>query len=93
MSYRKWSRIRLPVRPISPVGGGTAWCYGAQGDDNGKERGALGSAFRIYAAELNRQHWLYRGSCLPGCWVVNGAFEFLHLRQIFTSNMFRMSPQ
>lgn len=34
MSYRKWSRIRLPVHPIAPLGGGTAGCYGTQGDDN-----------------------------------------------------------
>lgn len=85
MSYRKWSRIRLPVRPIAPVGGGAAWCYGAQGDDNGKERGALDSAFRIYAAVLNRQHWLYQGSCLPGCWAVTGAFEFLQFLAVICS--------
>lgn len=46
MSYRKWSRIRLPIRPIAPLGGGTAGCYGAQGDDNNHGRGALLSSFR-----------------------------------------------
>lgn len=93
MSYRKWSRIRLPVCPIAPVGGGTAWWYGAQGDDNGKERGALHSAFRIYAAVLNSQHWLYQVSCLPLCWVMTGALEFPRFCQISSSNLFSMSAQ
>lgn len=70
MSYRKWSRIRLPVRPIAPVGVGTAGCYGAQGDDNTKERGALYSAFRTHTAVLNWHHWLYQASYYAGLWPV-----------------------
>ena len=48
MSYRKWSRIRLPVRPIAPLGGGAAGCFGAQGDDNNKE-GRVNSAFKTHS--------------------------------------------
>ena len=52
MSYRKWSRIRLPVRSIAPLGGGPAGCYFAQGDDNNQGRGVLGSATHNSCVEL-----------------------------------------
>ncbi len=48
------------------MGGGAAGCYGTQGDDNNKGRGALDSAFRIHTAVLNWQHWLFKRSYTLG---------------------------
>lgn len=83
MSYRKWSRIRLPFRPIAPLGGGAAGCSGAQGDDNNEGRGALDYAFRTHI-------WLCTAGCLsmPIPWVLGGGqnTEFLwvcHLPQLW----------
>lgn len=60
MSYRKWSRIRLPVRPIAPLGGGAAGCFGAQGDDNNKEgRGGQTAGLNLPAVTAFRY---------SGCW-------------------------
>ncbi len=65
--HRKWSRIRLPVRPIALLGGDTAGCYGAQGDDNNTRRGELDCAItHMHAADLNQKRWLFQSSYILG---------------------------
>lgn len=84
MSYRKWSRIRLPVRPIAPVGGYTAGCYGAQGDDNNKGRVALDSAFTTHSRVGPTA---VSGFLSP--WMLDGGqySEFLHIWHVLGSNL------